>query len=94
MKIDGFDWDAGNRTKCGRHGILLEDIEHLFSLPHRIAPDVKHSDEEERFLAIGRHRDGHPMFVVFTTRHVEGKLMVRPISARYMHDKEFKRYDR
>ena len=94
MQIDGFDWDEGNRDKCGSHGIELADIENLFSLPHRIAPDVKHSDDKERFLAIGRHRDGRPMFVVFTTRHIDGQLMVRPISARYMHYKEFRRYDR
>lgn len=93
MRIDGFDWDAGNRDKCASHGVSLDEIEDLFSRPHLIAPDVKHSLNEERFVAIGHNRDGRPLFVVFTTREDEGALLVRPISARYMHAKEFSRYE-
>jgi len=54
-----------------------------------VAPDLKHSEEEERFLAVGYSPNGKPMFVVFTLR---GNL-IRPISARYMHKKEAQNYE-
>ncbi|MCR6670782.1 BrnT family toxin [Devosia ginsengisoli] len=93
MQIDGFDWDAGNLEKCSSHGVSLVEIESLFTRPHRITPDVKHSGDEERFLAIGHTDAGRPLFLVFTTRLNAGRLLVRPISARYMHVKEFRRYE-
>ncbi|UJW84460.1 BrnT family toxin [Devosia sp. SL43] len=94
MKIDGFEWDAGNHDKCQSHGVSIVDIEGLFSRPHLIAPDVKHSHDEERYVAIGRSAGDRPLFVVFTTREEGDALLVRHISARYMHAKEFKRYER
>ncbi len=54
-----------------------------------VAPDIKHSSTKERFLAVGRNAKGHPIFVVFTLR--EG--LIRPISARYMHEKEARLYE-
>ena len=56
MKITGFDWDAGNWPKCGKHGVSREEIEQLFREGKaRIAPDVKHSTQDEgRYIAVGR----------------------------------------
>lgn len=93
MLIDGFDWDAGNLTKCQKHGVSIEEIESLFFGPHQLAPDHKHSMGEARQLAIGRAASGRPLFVVFTMRLRDGKSMLRPISARYMHGKEIERYE-
>ncbi len=28
--IGGFDWDAGNRDKCRKHGLALAEIEAFF----------------------------------------------------------------
>ncbi|SEP61824.1 hypothetical protein SAMN05428969_0153 [Devosia sp. YR412] len=94
MDIAGFEWDWANREKCQSHGVSIAEIEALFTLPHLISPDVKHSFEEERFLVIGRTHNERPLFVVFTTRQLEGRLLARPISARYMHAKEFELYGR
>ncbi|MBV9389613.1 MAG: BrnT family toxin [Chroococcidiopsidaceae cyanobacterium CP_BM_ER_R8_30] len=69
-----------------------EEIEALFQRPVWVAPDVKHSSTEERFLAVGRGANRRPMFVVFTLRQEGEELLLRPISARYMHEKEVKRY--
>ena len=33
------------------------------------------------------------MFVVFTLRERDGLTLIRPISSRYMHSREAKRYD-
>jgi uncharacterized DUF497 family protein len=87
--IEGFDWDEGNRTKCQKHGVSTEEIEELFQTQLYVAPDIKHSQDEERFLAVGRLPSRRPMFVVFTIRN----KLIRSISARYMHEKEAKQYE-
>jgi hypothetical protein len=49
---------------------------------------------ESRFIAVGRTPEGRFAFVAFTPRVREGQLLVRPISARYMHEKEVARYEK
>ena len=93
-KISGFDWDRGNRTKCEKHGITVEAIEDVFSRQIIILPDETHSEKERRFRAIGYMQDQRAMFVVFTLRHRGKKVLVRPISARYMHKKEIDLYEK
>lgn len=90
MLVAGFDWDQGNWPKCGQHGVSQEQIERLFlDGSARIAPDLKHSaNDESRYIAVGRI-DGRAMFVAFAIR---GEL-IRPISARYMHPKEARNYE-
>ncbi len=58
-----------------------------------IYPDERHSTAESRYLAIGRNRAGKYVFVAFTFRTRGGERLVRPISARYMHDKEVRHYE-
>ena len=90
--FEGFDWDEGNREKCQKHGVSLSEIERLFfSLPV-IWPDPAHSQDEARFLAIGRSSKERYIFAAFTIREREGKRYIRPISARYMHQKEIEHY--
>jgi hypothetical protein len=89
----GFDWDEGNRTKCARHGVPPAEIEALLRGNPRVAPDVRHSDVEDRLIALGRNAMGRPMFVAFTIRTKEGRQFIRPITARYMHAKEVKAYE-
>ena len=58
-----------------------------------MAPALKPSADEQRLLADGRSPlNGHPMFVVFTLRGDEDERLIRPISARYMHEREARRY--
>lgn len=90
----GFDWDDGNISKCQKHGMSLSDIEEVFADIIQVAADEAHSITEPRQLAIGRTATGRPAFVVFTLRPIEGRAMIRPLSARYMHAKEVKRYGR
>jgi uncharacterized DUF497 family protein len=85
---DGFDWDAGNREKCRKHGVLLAEVEGVFAMQPAVRPDLAHSQEEARFLAIGRSLAGRHVFIVFTVRGRDGGRYVRPISARFMHQKE------
>ena len=92
-KIDGFDWDQGNEHKCQKHGLTKRDIEVFFQSDVWIAPDIKHSSQEDRFLAVGRSASGRPMFVVFTLRTQDEITRLRPVSARYMHQKEVQQYE-
>ena len=89
----GFDWDAGNRDKCRKHGLSTAEIEAFILSDPRIAPDLRHSAHEERFMAVGRNSRGRPIFVVFTMRLQDGKRLIRPLSARYMHKKEIEGYE-
>ena len=91
--IAGFDWDERNRENCQRHGVSITEIEALFRRPHNISVDVQHSLTEERLRAIGKTRSGRSVFLVFTLREREGKIYLRPISARYMHRREVRHYE-
>ncbi len=92
IRIDGVDWDAGNWPKCGKHGVARAEIEHvLASIEFRI-PDP--FPGEPRFRTAGRTADGRHVFLVFTYRDLGDRLLVRPVSARYMHQKEVEAYER
>jgi uncharacterized DUF497 family protein len=89
----GFDWDAGNRAKCQKHGVTIAEIEALFSESLLIVPDATHSKSETRIRALGKISAGRMIFLVFTIR-LKGGRRVRPISARYMHAKEVASYEK
>ena len=94
MRVDGFDWDDGNREKCRKHGLALTEIEQVLSAPVQvIVPDERPSTAEARSIAIGRTEAGRFAFVAFTLRERAGRRLLRPISARFMHAKEVKRYE-
>lgn len=94
VSVKGFDWDAGNRLKCTRHGLAIKEIEDFFRGKILVLGDEKHSRIEKRFIGIGRAGNGRPMFVGFTVRLVVGGVLIRPITARYMHAKEASRYEK
>jgi uncharacterized DUF497 family protein len=73
--------------------VLIADIETVFIQGPDVAPDIKHSSAEQRFIAIGNDAAGRPMFVAFTFRDRDGATFIRPISARRMHKKEIEVYE-
>ena len=93
MLVDGFDWDAGNIGKCQAHGMSIAEIESVFAGAPLVGPDPFDPLAESRWRAIGRATGGRPAFVVFTLRLVNDERLIRPISARYMHSKEARRYE-
>ena len=94
VDVGGFDWDAGNRAKCEKHGVSVAEVEGLFSSPLLLIADASHSQSEERLRAIGKTASGRSVFLVFTIRVRAGKRLIRPVSARYMHRKEVKHYEK
>ena len=93
VQVAGFDWDKGNREKCGRQGVSAVEAEEVFSDDAvQVYPDFCHSGAERRLLGIGRTRQGRYCFVAFTLRMRGERAMIRPISVRYMHRREVARY--
>lgn len=94
LHAGGFDWDDGNRSKCQKHGVSIAEIEALFLRGPRVAPDPKHSSDEDRLIAVGETGTGRPLFVAFTMRTNESGRLIRPVTARYMHEREIAAYEK
>lgn len=89
-KCTGFEWDEGNLLRNWEgHGVTGSECEQVFfNNPLIVAPDVKHSEKEDRYYALGQTDMGRLLFVVIIIR----KTLVRIISARDMSRKERKAY--
>lgn len=88
--LDGFEWDAGNSDKnWRRHQVRQAEAEQaLLNRPLLLAVDLKHSEQEPRFLAFGRTDAARQLAIVFPVR----SNRVRVISARPMSQAERRVY--
>ena len=69
------------------HGVSQTEVEQVFfNVPLVLTPDLKHSQTEPRFHALGKTNTGRLLHITFTLRFDGRKI--RPISARDMHRKE------
>jgi uncharacterized protein len=93
MQFSGFDWDEGNWPKCGKHGVSKEEIESLLLSTPLVLPDRTPGLSETRYNAVGLNEEGRHLFIVLTLRASDIGTFARPISARYMHEKESNRYE-
>jgi uncharacterized DUF497 family protein len=91
MKLAGFDWDQGNWPKCGKHGVSREEIEQVLLNSPAVMPDPHQN--EPRMRAIGKTAAGRYVFLVFMLREIAQQTYLRPISARFMHQKEIEHYE-
>ena len=90
--ISGFDWDDGNWPKCAKHGVSKAEIEYVLRHEPMVRPDRTGSNEP-RLNAIGRNAAGRYLFIAFMARRIDNQTMLRPISARYMHQEEIDHYE-
>ena len=92
-QIEGFDWGEGNERKSlEKHSVSQSEAEQVFfSSRLFVLEDVRHSQAEPRFQALGKTEAGRLLHVTFTTRE-KGKR-IRVISARDMHRKERRVYE-
>jgi len=90
--IAGFDWDSGNWPKCGKHSVTKAEIEGFFKASPAVMPDPY--PDEPRMRAIGKTMTGRYLFLVFMFRLINGQTFIRPISARYMHQREVDHYEK
>ena len=74
-----------------QHGLTQAEIEEVFAGTPSVLADP--FPEEARMRAIGKSAAGRYVFVVFMLRDIDGQTKLRPISARYMHQKEIAHYE-
>ena len=89
-RLAGFEWDEHNAGKIWKkhHVVPSECEETFFNRPLVVEDDVKHSENEDRYYALGRTDADRMLFIVFTVR----RNLIRVISAREMNRKERKAY--
>jgi len=90
--VTGFQWDKGNLDKSyAKHGITPQEAEEIFLDENLlILEDVKHSQNEERFTAIGKTTSAKLLFAAYTSR----KEGLRIISIRKANKKEKQIYEK
>ncbi len=93
IRFDGFDWDIGNFIKATKHGVSVEEIESAFSELILYFEDVRHSQVEKRFIAVGETSKQRTLFIAFTLRNRDREILIRVISARFTHRKEQRIYE-
>jgi len=88
--LEGFEWDEGNSEKSWqRHAVRQVEAEQvLLNRPVLVALDVKHFEQEPRFVALGQTDVRRRLTVVFTVREAR----IRVISARPMSSAERRIY--
>ena len=94
MKVDesslNFEWDEGNTEKNIKHNVEDKEAEEIFLDDGKvILKDTLHSEEEERFIILGKTKKDRLLYVVFTRR----KQKIRIISARDINKKEVYLYE-
>ena len=88
--ILGFEWDAGNWRKSElRHGVAIAEAQEALLNDPVCQVDTRHSDDEQRYVALGKTNEGRGLFVSFTVR----RNRLRVISARPMSRKERTAYE-
>jgi hypothetical protein len=86
-----FEWyPAKARENFRKHGVSFEEAITIFGDPRLLtAPDIQHSSEEERFLAIGRSEQERLITLIYTERDER----IRIISARLAEKWERREYE-
>jgi uncharacterized protein len=87
-----FDWDEAKALRnWERHRVTPEEAEDVFFHdPFVPRSDPAHSGREKRYWALGRTSRDRRLFVVFTIR----RKQIRVISTREMRAREIEEYER
>ena len=85
LRIDmKFEWDTKKEQKnIRKHGVSFEQACYVFADPFALSlPDTEHSEQEERWIMLGKSLNQTLLVVVHTYRDSENNEVVRIISAR------------
>jgi len=87
----GFEWDEKKaKANLKKHKVGFEEATTIFDDPLMITfPDTQHSDEEDRFIGIGKTDKGKVLVVV----HLDKEKTIRLISCRKATASERRRYE-
>jgi uncharacterized protein len=88
---DGFEWDpAKAATNLKKHGVSFEEASTVFDDPLSITiDDEEHSDDEQRFVTMGRSDAGR----LVTVCHCDRNQRIRIINARPAERYEQRQYE-
>lgn len=83
--FEGFEWDSANLGHIKKHDVFYGECEEIFfNKPLLVNADEGHSQNEERFQALGVTRESRLLFIVFIVRNNK----IRVVSARDQNKKE------
>lgn len=87
-----FEWDEGNIDKnWEKHQVNNSECEEIFFDDNkRLLKDKLHSDDEDRFIILGKTKQDRLLYLVFTVRDEK----IRVISARDINQKERRLYEK
>jgi uncharacterized DUF497 family protein len=91
-----FDWDPHKaRKNLKKHGVSFGRAAEIFLDPSAISIlDKEHSDQEERWVTLGKDSNGIALVIVHTFREISvNQWNIRIISARKATRKERKQYE-
>ncbi len=91
-----FEWDTGKELiNIQKHGISFEQASYVFADPFALNRfDDEHSDEEDRWVLLGKSFNEIILVVVHTFKTDEGTEFVRIISARKATKQEKQTYQK
>ena len=89
-----FEWDRKKeKANIQKHGVSFEQASYVFSDPFALNKyDQPHSQDEERWILLGKSLNEVVLVVVHTFRDNDGVESVRIISARKATKREQKTY--
>jgi len=89
-----FEWDRKKENiNIKKHGVTFEQASYVFADPFALNRfDEEHSEDEERWVLLGKSLNQTILLVAHTFRDNDGKEFVRIISARKATKKEEKSY--
>lgn len=89
-----FEWDTyKEKINIVEHGITFEQASYVFADPFALNKyDGEHSEDEDRWILLGKSLNETPLVVVHTFRNDGGTEFVRIISARRATKRERQAY--
>ena len=91
-----FEWDGNKeRSNIQKHGITFEQASYVFADQFALSLfDNEHSDNEDRWILLGKSLNELMLVVVHTFKDKNGIESVRIISARKATKNEKQTYDK
>jgi hypothetical protein len=91
VQLQSIVWDPAKALiNSGKHGVDFEEAATVFRDPLLLVqPDVEHSQEEERWIALGKSFRQLLLVVV----HTDNERTIRIISARKAEPRERRQYE-
>jgi uncharacterized DUF497 family protein len=91
-----FEWDPlKEKINIKKHKVSFEEAAYVFADKHALSLfDSEHSEEEERWILLGKSLKAMILVVVHTFREKDGTETVRIISARKATKNEQKVYEK